>query len=743
MRNFYVKIQKIQFSDSENSEYYIFTGIIHKKAKKTGELKPTPEKVVCTGNFVSLYPGDVFEVSADLFDHPKYGEQYRVLTYHRILPGTIEAIQKFLMVRGTGLGLAKAKKITDTYGLDSISTIISNPAALDIVHLSDSAKTKLRQDLVENQDFENLLIFLRTYGVDPLYASLLYKEYGSLVVAKLNDNPYLPFLSKIWPISISDSIHAQMGKGINTKERVYACVYGAILWDSTSGGNLYIESDQIPVITQEFLEQAKISYDKGFHFSKEEYDNVIDELQEQGKITIDPVYNSVYLCSNLTNERKITEQLVRIMQSPKRCAIQKSDILQFLQDYEARTNLKLAGRQKDAVAMALTNPVSIITGGPGTGKTHTIRTVISALKELVPDAVIRICAPTGKASIRAEEMSGIPASTIHRMLRLFQRDKELKSEELECDFLIADEYSMVDAFLCSRLFSAAASFTRIIIVGDYNQLPSVGPGLVLRDFISCGKIPVTELTTVFRQQKESKIIKNASRIIQAADDAPIKLAFSKRPNGDFYFLETESTTEIREKIQKSVYKFRKKYHFGIGDIQILTPVRKTSLGTESLNTLFQEIFCPSGITPTIELGEKNFRLGDKVIHTKNNADLDVYNGEVGYITALHYKADKMLTVEYPDGKIIDYSLSMLDHLELAYALTVHKSQGSEFPVVIIPVHESILYGLNKHVLYTALTRARKIVVFVGTREAISQGLRNEATIGDRRSHLIDRLQGSL
>lgn len=739
MRSFFVKIKKIQFADAEKSGYYIFLGTVYKRVKKTRELKPTPENVACTGTFISLYPGDILEVSAELWEHPKYGEQYNVLTYHRILPGTIEEIQKFLIARGAGLGIAKAKKLTEAYGLDTLSKIVADPNALDIVKLSESAKNKLHKDLVENQDFENLLIMLRNFGVNPIYAPLLYSEYGNLAVAKLKENPYFPFLSGLWPFSISDSIHAQLGKGIDTSERIYACVYGAIMWDSSSGGNLFIEESKLRSITHAFLAQAHASYDKNYEFSKESFDHVVDMLLEQGRVITDPTYNSLYLSNNLSNERKIAEQLKRLVQSPKRYFVRSADISSFLVGYESKTGIKLASQQKEAVNMALTSPVSIITGGPGTGKTHTIRTIIAALKELCPDAIIQICAPTGKASIRAEEMSGLPASTIHRMLKLFQRDKELKNEELECDFLIADEYSMVDAYLCGRLFQCAASFDRIIIVGDYNQLPSVGPGLVLRDFITCGRIPVTELKQVFRQAKQSRIIKNSSRIIHANGKETINLVVSKKQNGDFYFLETESVTDIRQKIQKSVCKLKKKYNLGINDIQILSPVRKTALGTESLNTLFQEIFSPSNIAPSIELGEKVFCLGDKVIHTKNNAELDVYNGEVGYITQLHYKTDKMLTVEYPDGKIIDYSLSMLDDLELAYALTVHKSQGSEFPVVIIPVHESILYGFNKQVFYTALTRAKRMVILVGTKDAISRALHNESAISDRRSHLVDRL----
>ena len=452
---------------------------------------------------------------------------------------------------------------------------------------------------------------------------------------------------------------------------------------------------------------------------------------------------SIYLAFNYSNENRIAKELERLSNSAKATFFVPKVISDFLVDYEKSTGIALADEQRQGVISALTSPVSVITGGPGTGKTHTIRTIIACAKALEPGINIKVCAPTGKAAVRASDMSGLPATTIHRMLQLFNPSAHVGAEELNCDILIADEFSMVDAYLCSRLFIAAASHTRIIMVGDYNQLPSVGPGLVLRDFIRSGKIPTVKLTTVFRQAQASRIVRNSYAIINQQDGKPIILNFAKKPKDDFYFIEAESISEIRKTIQRSVHRLKNKYGYNLADIQILTPVRKTPLGADSLNLLFQEEFLPSSTTPSVEVLDREFRLGDKVIHTKNNSELDVYNGEVGFVERLNFLPENMLTVRFSTEKSVNYSLSDLEQLDLAYGLTVHKSQGSEFPVVIIPVHETILHGLNKNLLYTALTRAKKMVILIGSKQALSAGMRNEENIGERRSMLVQKIQDIL
>lgn len=738
MRRILIRVRKIMFAQKDD-HYYVFMATVYKVSKKTGLRKPTREVVTCTGRFISLYEGDLFYVEAQKREHPMYGEQYQILVFNRVEPGTIEEIQKFLIQRGKGLGIQKAKIVTEHYGLETLQRIAEDETALDIIKIPEGVKKAVRQDILANRTFEELLMFLQMHHIDNIYSTPLYRKYETAVVSKLQDNPYAPYLDGIWDFRLSENLHASLGLVYNTPQRLCCLVLAAIRWDSENGGNLFLPEDLLESTLSAFLRQIHSPYLISQKFTQDEIAAALAMLQEYNMVaedrTVSPV--NIYLPNNLANENRIAKELKRLKTEPKRICFTRQDIDQFLKQFEMKQ--PLAPEQREGVRTALTSPISLMTGGPGTGKTHTIRTIISCVQTLEPRAEIRVCAPTGKAAVRTEEMSGLPASTIHRMLRLFRHGEQLGAEELDCDILIVDEYSMVDAYLCSKLFTAAASHTRVILVGDYNQLPSVGPGLVLRDFIHSGKIDTIRLTKVFRQAEQSRIIKNAYAIINQTADKPIPIKCSKRKKGDFYFIEASTIPEIRSKIQSSVQKLKRDYHYPISDIQILTPVKKTPLGSNALNLLFQEEFLPAASTPSVSNLEKEFRLGDKVIHIKNNAMLSVFNGEVGYVKTLDYASDHMLTVEYPDNKLVDYSLKDMDELDLAYGLTVHKSQGSEFPVVIIPVHESILHGLNKNLLYTALTRAKDMVIIIGSKNALSIGMRNEENIGARRSMLVQKI----
>lgn len=744
MRNMLLRVDKIQFH-KDLDQYYIFTATVYKIVKKTGMRKPTMKKITCAGQFRSLYEGDLFDVEAVQYEHKLYGEQYRIMTSKRVEPGTIEEIQKFLIQHCKGLGPAKAKALTDKYGLETLQKIAKSISSLDHIKLKPEVKLNLQREITDNMAFEDLLIFLNIHHIDNIYSTILYKRYGSDTVSKLTDNPYAPFLDGLWAYRFSENLHFSLEKPYNTPERKHYSVLAAIRWDSDNGGNLYIPERSVKDTTERFLASIRSPYDKNEVFTEEEINEALDMLERYNLLlrnrTTAPA--SIYLSYNLANENYIARELKRLTDGTKVTFFTPASIKTFLADYEQDTQIALANEQREGVMTALTSPVSIITGGPGTGKTHTIRTIIACAKALDPGVSIKVCAPTGKAAVRASDMSGLPAATIHRMLQLFNPTCHVGAEELQCDILIADEFSMVDAYLCSRLFIAAASHTRIIMVGDYNQLPSVGPGLVLRDFIRSGKVPTVKLNTVFRQAQASRIIRNSYSIINQQDGQPIMLNLSHKKNEDFYFIEADTIPEIRTKIQDSVHRLKNKYHYSLSDIQILTPVRKTLLGADALNSLFQEEFLPSATTPLIEAQDKEFHLGDKVIHTKNNSELCVYNGEVGFVKSLNFMPENMLTVEYSTEKSVNYSLSDLEQLDLAYGLTVHKSQGSEFPVVIIPVHESILHGLNKNLLYTALTRAKKMVLLIGSKQALSAGMRNKENIGERRSMLVQKLQDFL
>ena len=744
MRTFTIKVGKVRFSNETNT-YFVFSGKIMKKNNRTGNLITTAEEVVCSGEICSVYPGDIFEINAMIFDHKIYGETYSIVSFSRITSGTIEGVQKFLINRCPGLGTTRARLLTDKYGTETIDEIIHNEHALDGLRIGQEMRDKIHDILVKEQEFDGILAILRVYGIEAIYANNLYKQYGVSTILTIKSNPYVPFLDNIWPYKYSERIYTALKKPYNTPERIYAATYGAILWDSDNGGNLYLPEDQLIDTIHSFLAFSKNKFGETNFFSKEEVDNAIHELEANDLIVLDkssaPI--SIYLAYNLKNENRIVHHLNRLVSEPKSSFFNPSDIDDMLDLFEVQTKTKLASRQREAIRMALTSPVSIITGGPGTGKTHTLRAMIHCIRELEPSSLIRMCAPTGKAATRAEELSGLPASTIHRMLQIYHPSGEIQEEDLAGNFLIIDEYSMVDAYLCGKLFRAANSGMRIVIVGDYNQLPSVGPGLVLRDFIKSGKISTVILNQIYRQGKMSIIPVNAQRVISAKRSKVDQLEFSKCKGGEFYIIEEENISNILGKIQKSVSRLHHKYGYDIKDIQVLTPVKRGKLGSESLNVLFQDEFFDANTLPYIEIDGKKFFKGDKVIHVKNNSDKFIFNGEVGTVTSLHYQSDHMLTVTYPGNKDVDYSLSMLQELELAYGLTVHKSQGSDFPVVIIPIHESIIYGINKYLIYTAITRARKMVIFIGSEQALYHGIQNPISVGARRSKLIEKIDGVL
>lgn len=744
MRKMLLRVQKIRFQ-SEKSNYKVFLADVYEVSKKTGQKKQTREKITCTGQFVSLFVGDFLTVEAEKADHPTYGEQYEVSSFHREEPGTIEEIQKFLMSRGKGLGIVKARAITDRYGLDTLQKIAQDPTALDPFSLPDKTKQSVREEILNNGEFEKLLMFFQIHHIDNLYSNLIYKKYGEDSIEHLTDNPYAPFIDGIWNFQESERLHASLGYPYNTKMRLVYGLLAAIRWDSEYGGNLFIPEDMVEEAAATFFLYCKSPYSAKAMFTAEEIEAGLAELENMRLILVDRTSkpSCIYLDYNQYHEEKIALGVRRLTYEFKRILFQKADIEAFLTQYEQKYHVALATKQKEAVITSLISPISIITGGPGTGKTYTINLILACIKALAPKAITKVCAPTGRAAIRAEELSGISASTIHRMLRLYHPQGELGPEELDCDILFVDEMSMTDAFLCNKLFTAVSSNARVIMVGDHHQLPSVGPGLVLRDFIQSGKIAVTKLDMVFRQKGTSLIVSNAHNIIHTDSHVVPVLEFSQNPDGDFRLIEAEDWRDIRFQIQDVVQDLKTRLHYGINDIQILSPVKQTALGTESLNILFQEAYLPAATTPCLTFEDKEFRLGDKVVHTKNNNQWNVFNGEIGTVTSLNFQSDHMLTVSYPNNKDVLYSISMLEELSLAYALTVHKSQGSEFPVVIIPVHESILYGFNRAVLFTALTRAKKKVILIGSKRTLHKAFINDINVGDRRSKLIEKIQKNM
>lgn len=734
-----ISVKRVIFFNKD-TRYAVFTAEILKK-NRSGGYAASKKIETFVGRIFSIHPKDRLSITAKQTESVLHGRQWQVCTYHREMPGTLEEIKLFLS-NIKGLGPAKIKKILDRYGLDVLSEVRSNPKALDGFGMSDDQMKMVREEIVEGECFEDILTFLQLNGLDFRYAFPIFKKYELLSVQKMRDNPYSLYYDRIIDFQMADKLGHALHKDADSKARIEASIAAFLVDDSDSNGNLFFPYAELSSSLAAFLTAQKSGYRKN-SFTKDQLWSAVEALVSARRITLETFPGTqelnIYLSESYWAETQIGKRLKELDAESKRFAYQSADIDHFLSNYKNIGGITLADKQAEAVKMALNSHVSILTGGPGTGKTQTLNAIITAIRTLSPKATIKLCAPTGKAALRMSELTGMPAATIHRTLHMGGHYPPLQAGELECDFLLIDEYSMVDCYLCARLFQAAADFTRIIIVGDHEQLPSVGPGLVLRDLIDSGKIPVTHLTTIFRQGKQSLIVKNAAEMIRPhGPDEGYHLARSQQPNGEFYFFPQKKASNIQKAVCSAVKRLMDVRGFKMEEIKVLTPLHGTDLGTDALNYLLQDTFNPNGEKYDREDGLE-IRVGDPVVHTHNNYDLNVFNGESGIVKALGYDPDKALLVEFPGMRRVWYDVSSVNELDLAYATTIHKAQGNEFKAVVIPVHETLMAGLNRSSLYTALTRAKQMAIFIGTPTAMSAGLRRNNEAG-RNSNLAARLK---
>lgn len=735
-----IKVKDIRYV-SDRDGYTVLIGTAMSRNRTTNTWSCTTKHETYTGYFTSLYVNDQVDVICQKVRNPFYGEQWEILCYQRIVPGTIEELRLFLSSHIHGLGAKRARQLTDRYGLDTISAICKDPTAMDFLPIKDAAKQKFRNEMLENQCFEQLLAQLMLYKVDYRYANQLYRKYKTDSVKMLLSNPYGILRDGIFDFQTAESIAFQQKVQATDPNRVLSVVCGCLKHDSEGSGSLYIPWKDIARNCEAFVKDSRSPYKKE-QIPTELIDKVIQDEVGGNRVVVDyqDPEKPVYLAPNYWHEQGVLDGIERLRDGIKRFVYDDMSILMQIASYQAFHKISLAQEQQDAILMALKNPISIITGGPGTGKTQTIMCIIAAIKALSPSASIRLAAPTGKAAVRITQMCGQKAQTIHRLLGLFGDGLELNME-LDCDFLIVDEFSMVDVFLCDRIVHKVSEHTRLILIGDHHQLPSVGPGLILRDMISSRQIPVTILKQVFRQAGTSTIVRNANALIQQEGKTPdlLSLQFSTQKTGDFYFLDAKNALETLHLVRRSIANLMTNRHFSLSEIQVLSPIHSGENGVDRLNGMFQDMFNPSN--ECVEFKDREFRVGDRVIHTQNNYELGVVNGEIGTVVRIGNDVSAILEVEYPDHQDpVIYPFSGLDELELAYAITIHKSQGSEFPAVIIPVTRSVMKGLNFNSIYTAWTRAKKVVVMVGDKQILATALQ-KSTIDERRSKLSEKLRG--
>ena len=682
--------------------------------------------ITCVGTVPYIKCGEILMVCGKWVNHPSYGQQLKIEYFERIEPETKDSILTYLssgIIKG--IGRKMAERIVDAFGEEALHIIADTPERLsEIKGISRERAIKINASYMSVYDKENLIMFLQKFDISPGYAIKVYDILGKNSVEKIKQNPYI-LCERIRGISFktADRVATLSGADKGSEDRIKAGLKYILTQCAISEGHTYLPKETLILYAQKLLEVQSIAAENALTKLLSEHQLIVKKT----KTGADAIFLPALYCA----ENVIAESIEDICKNFHDLSKQKVD--KEIKDIEKEEGITLAEKQRDAVKRALLSGVSVITGGPGTGKTTTINFIIKMLKKR--GFKIALCAPTGRAAKRMTELSGYEAKTIHRLLEVgFTEDDALREysrlnfEPLDEDVIIVDEVSMVDAILMSSLISSVKMGARIILVGDSDQLPSVGAGNVLADIISGGVVEVTELDTVFRQAEQSMIVVNAHKINEG--EYPILNA----KDTDFFFVEAENVEKTYEKIIELVEKRLPTAHEldAFSDIQVITPMKKTGVGVYALNRGLQETLNPKGAKKSERvLSERVFRSGDKVMQIKNNYDLKwkkdadegfgVYNGDIGQIKEV---SPSYVTVDY-DGKIVNYENAMLDELEHAYAITVHKSQGSEFDTVIIPIFWGTEKLFSRNLLYTAITRAKNRVVLVGQRAALYKMVDND------------------
>ncbi len=678
-------------------------------------------RITVVGELGSIEVGAGIRARGRIEKHPRYGEQFRVLDYETIRPAGIAAIERYLALEIKGVGPALARRIAEHFG-DELPDILNNtPERMrEVRGLGAIVAARIATAWRDSSGLRELTVFLRGQGIGAAHARRIHKFYGKEALEIVKRDPYV-LARTIYGIGFrtADAIAEKLAVPRNSIQRARAAII-YLLERMADDGHVYAPF--------EYLQQQ---FESGLEMDAELAARAIEELQKSNEVVAEPTgeHTAVYLKRLHNAEVTVTEKLRQLTQGRP---IGKSVIDRATAAAERVVQITLSAEQRSALRCALQSKVTVITGGPGTGKTTLLKSVIAALT----DAGLKptLAAPTGRAARRLQEATGRDAKTIHRLLEYTPETQGfLRSAQfpIRTNYLIIDEASMMDVELAAALVSALMPECALLLVGDRDQLPSVGPGSVLKDVIASELVPVVELHEVYRQARQSMIVSNAHRLNRG--EFP---DVANRPDSDFFFFERNSPDEVVQTIKQLVSQ-RLVGKFGIGDpreIQVVTPMNRGPLGTHTLNHELQALLNPSG--REIRAGDRIFREGDRVIQLRNDYDKLVFNGSIGRVLAIDPTKAKM-TVAFEEAHA-DYDLSDMDEIALAYAISVHKSQGSQYPAIVMPIHPSHYLMLRRNLLYTAITRAERVCVLVGTRSALQQAVRN-AEERKRFSRLAERL----
>ncbi|MDX1933351.1 MAG: ATP-dependent RecD-like DNA helicase [Capsulimonadales bacterium] len=737
-------IERVTFHNEENGYSVVKVLPAEAKAKAKGDV------ITVLGSFTNPIVGESLRCHGQWIKHPQYGPQFKMERYETLRPATAAAIEKYLgsgMVKG--IGPKMAERIVKKFGERALDIIEEKPEKLlAVAGLGQKRIDMIRKAWDEQKEVRAIMLFLQGHGVSPTYAVKIYRFYKDRSIEVVERNPF-QLATDIWGIGFksADKIALNLGFAPDDPRRLEAGIVYVLNQEMEGGGHCFLPREMLIVKACEILlpktapegdEEAEAALAQRARAIEASVDSLVErELLVSEEIDADGLRETaIYTPSIFKTEKLLAERIQQLLRPALRTPLKPAEIDALVRDLPGYD--VLSDEQKFAVRCALSDTILVLTGGPGVGKTFTTKVIVSAFEKL--GKRLQIASPTGRAAKRAAEVTGREAKTIHRLLVWDPEKRAFKAgpgEPLELDVLIVDESSMLDLTLTHHTLQAVPNGAQVIFVGDVDQLPSVGPGNVLNDLIRCGRVPVARLTQVFRQAAASRIITNAHAINQGK--MPELLPPSAAKEGvDCVFLEVEESQDIPEKIAAVVAKSLPKLGFSPDDITVLAPMQRGTVGAKNLNEVLQAVLNPpDGTKAEHQRGPIVFRVGDRVMQRVNNYDKNVFNGDVGKILEID-KENQTVLIGYPEQEV-EYDLVDMDQLNHAFVSTIHKSQGSEYPACIIAIHTQHYTMLQRNLIYTGLTRAKKFAVFVGSKSAIQMAVRNRNVI-PRFTRLSERIR---
>ncbi len=683
------------------------------------------ELITVLGDLATASAGESLALSGEWVNNPQYGRQFKIEGYETVLPATVVGLRKYLgsgMIKG--IGPVMAARIVNKFGMDTMDVIEQTPEKLrNVAGIGKKRVDTIQEAWAAQREIKNVMLFLQSNNVSTAHAVKIYKTYESDAITVVRENPYR-LADDIYGIGFktADTISQNLGIAPESPHRVMAGIK-YVLSHKADDGHVFLYREELLAACEEILDLPSDTIEAGMTELKAKEEIIPEDTPEGTAIYLAPFYHV---------EIGVTNAVSRLLQTPTR-SVEIGFVDASIDRLEKQMGIHFAANQRAAVKTALTAKVMLLTGGPGTGKTTTTIGMLHLFEAL--EKRVLLAAPTGRAAKRISETTGREAKTIHRLLefspqnRGFKRDRE---NPLDADVVIIDEMSMVDIVLMNNLMKAIPQRATLIMIGDVDQLPSVGAGNVLTDLIASGQVTVVTLTEIFRQARESHIVTNAHRINRG------KFPQTTGPaDRNFFFIEEEDPDRAVDLICDLVKK-RLPKHYGfhpMDDIQVLCPMRRGTVGSENFNKRLQAVLNDSS-EEAIQ-GGRNFRVGDKVMQVRNNYDYDVFNGDIGRITGVD-RIEKTVTIQFPEKRVA-FDMADLNELVLAYGITVHKAQGSEYPAVIVPLMTQHYLMLQRNLLYTGITRAKELVVLVGTKKALGMAIRNNKVV-ERNSFLAERLR---